>query len=470
MKLLITNLIFIFFNTLSAQTEVFPSIKCSLTGLKSNTITLGYYFGDQMFKADSTNIDTLFGSFQFPVKKLHPGQYFVSIKEGKLFDFWIDDNQRSFEIKGDMQRLDSLIAINSPENTVFFDFSRFAKKQDFLIEQANSSFELIRRASKNDRSLMAEFEQKIRDLNIEKSNYAIQLATANPTFRWSKTIKSVQIPIVPTSIPMRTADQKMNPAYFSWIKDHFWDNTNFQDSTLLYNDIWINYFEAYLGKLTPAHPDSLNQNMDLMLSKIPKNGFFYQYLVKHVTQKFELTDWPFADKVFVHMVDTYQNPKNTPWLDQVTLLRLEDKANAHRSNLVGNIAPDLLISDVNEQIIDLKKIESNLILLIFYSPLCHHCQEAMPIIYQSFLDFEAKGLKAIAVNTDKEYEYWKGFVKENNRKWLDVADPTGANSFEKPFSAWNLPVIYLLDKDKRILRKRIKPEQLNELLTTFYRR
>jgi hypothetical protein len=61
-------------------------------------------------------------------------------------------------------------------------------------------------------------------------------------------------------------------------------------------------------------------------------------------------------------------------------------------------------------------------------------------------------------------------VKEQNRTWIDIADPTGANTFEKSYATYNLPVIYILDKDKRILRKRIKAEELGDLLSKFYKK
>jgi peroxiredoxin len=469
MKIFNTLLFFLLFNTFQAQSQSDSQINVRLDGLKSPQVTIGFYLGDGMYLADSVKVDTILGAFNFSTKKLTPGEYFIAIKEGRLFNFMLDKTGQSFQINGSMMRLDSLIAENSPENTAFLQFEGFSKKQDAKIEQANASLEMIRRAAKNDRSILAEFEKNIQNLQREKLDMALKLSKENPDFLWSKVVKTIQVPEVPSNIPLLLENKRVNPAYYSYIQKHYWDNMNFQDSTLLYNQLWINYFENYLGRFTAAHPDSLNANIDLLLQKTPKNGYYYRYLVKFITQKFELTDWPFADKVFVHMVDTYQNPKTTPWLDQVTLLRLEDKANAHRGNLVGNIAADLILADTAGQTFDLKKVEANGILLIFYSPLCAHCQEAMPKIYEAFLAFEPRGLKAIAVNTDKELDYWKNHVKEKGRKWLDVMDPTFKNAYEKPYSTWNLPVIYLLDKDKRILRKRVKPEELGELLGKFYK-
>jgi hypothetical protein len=90
--------------------------------------------------------------------------------------------------------------------------------------------------------------------------------------------------------------------------------------------------------------------------------------------------------------------------------------------------------------------------------------EVMPDIYQTWLAYEKTGLKAVAISTDDQYDYWRKFVGQQNWQWTDLADPTGKNAFQNDYAAFNLPVIYLLDKDKKIIRKRIKPEKLGETL------
>jgi hypothetical protein len=39
---------------------------------------------------------------------------------------------------------------------------------------------------------------------------------------------------------------------------------------------------------------------------------------------------------------------------------------------------------------------------------------------------------------------------------------------EKQYNAANLPVIYILDKDKRILQKRVKPNELGAILGKYF--
>jgi hypothetical protein len=93
----------------------------------------------------------------------------------------------------------------------------------------------------------------------------------------------------------------------------------------------------------------------------------------------------------------------------------------------------------------------------------------LPKIYQTFLDYQVKGLAAVALNTDQESAYWKKFVKQQNWQWYDVDDPKSMEQLELQYAIFNLPVIYLLDKDKKILAKKVKPADLGAVLGNYFK-
>lgn len=71
----------------------------------------------------------------------------------------------------------------------------------------------------------------------------------------------------------------------------------------------------------------------------------------------------------------------------------------------------------------------------------------------------------MALNTHRQHLYWKKFVVQKGWQWLDLASPNGINTLEKQYAAVNLPIIYLLDKEKRIVMKRVQPDKLSEALS-----
>jgi thiol-disulfide isomerase/thioredoxin len=292
----------------------------------------------------------------------------------------------------------------------------------------------------------------------------------HPERLFAKMLRSVHYPPPPAGLKPYDSKGQPNNDFFRWIKAHYWDQNDFTDKRLLYNDLWYRYLNGYLEKFTAAQPDSLNAAIDRLLRKMPKDSLFYQFTVQYTSQLFEQSGWPGADRVFVHLADTYLQPGSTPWLDEATLLRIQYKADINRPNLTGNPAPPLVLPDETDHPVRLDTIHAPFTLLIFYSPLCEHCMSYLPDIYQTYLDARPLGLAAVAVNTDNEYQNWKQFVVQQGWLWYDVADPSGKNDFEKPFAAFNLPVLYLLDKDKKILLKRIPPEDLRQVLQYYLQR
>ncbi len=438
-----------------------------IDGLKTPRANLCYYFGDQAFRLDSAAVDTLTGTVQFSSAGRHAGLYFLSVKAGRLFDFILEKPGTSFTIRGSIAHLDSLQAENSPENTAFFENKRAEAALKASIEQAKSALQMVNEATHNDPEATAEFSSKLRQRQEELTSLRNSFIAAHPGHLYARVLRAVQLPVPPAGLPDRDKNGKANPAFYAWLQQHYWEASDFSDDNLLYNNLWASLLNPYFSRVVASQPDSLIRAIDALLAKMPKDGPVYQFTVKYLTQRFEQSDWRNADQVFVHLADTYQKPASTPWLDQATLLRIEEKANIHRRNLTGQPAPPLALPDVSGQNWDLSKITTPYTLLIFYSPLCAHCQESMPGVYQTWKDYASKGLGAVAVSMEN-YDFWKNYVRQKGWAWQNVADPSGKNEFQKDYNAWNLPVIYLLDKDHNILRKRVRTTELVEVLREYF--
>ena len=448
------------------QMAVAARIDVQLSGLKASYALLGLYSAGSVLRIDSVAVDTSTGRFAFSKANLQPGVYFVSANRSRLFDFLLSSTADSFSIRGDLADLSNLKAINSPENEAYFAFERQRKSIEAKIIARKSMYQSVREATNNDPDVMKPLENEIDAYYRNIDSMARVFIFRHPGHLYAKMLQSVRPRIPSKSVPP-TLDGKANPAYARWMRKHYWDYTDFQEESLLNNQFWPTFFDNYFNLFVTATPDSITSAIDQVLRLMPKNGAFYRFSVLRFIQNFEMSDAPGADIIFVHLADNYLKINETPWLDIATLSRLEYKANAFRPVLTGKAAPALRLSDENNRSVQLDTIAAPLTMLVFYSPLCSHCMEVMPDIYQTWLDARGFGLQALAVSTDDQFRNWQQFVRQQNWEWFDLADPAGENTFEKQYLTNNLPVIYLLDKNKRILRKRIKPEALREVLKTY---
>ncbi|MBL7824999.1 MAG: redoxin domain-containing protein [Saprospiraceae bacterium] len=440
-------------------------IKAEIKGLGSNVAYLGFYEGGKAY-----SLDTLLaggGSDQFSASyvSLSPGIYFLTTNKGKMFDFVVSKPTDTIIIGLDLARPDSAWSINSPENEAFFRFETYRKKLESAIDQHKNMRNMMAKATEGDTSVVNPVDRKISALYIQTDSLALDFVKRRPNDLFSAMLRSVRPPEPPASIKPLNKNGQPNPAYQVWQKKHFWDNTDFSNETLLKNVFWQVFFDNYFARYVKPLPDSIINSVDEILRETPKNGAFYRFIVLRITQYYEMNEFAGADRIFVHMVDRFLKKDETPWLDQATLERLDYKASVHRPNLTGSLATNFTMKDETGKQIELYEIDAPVTVLIFYSPLCQHCMEVMPKIYQTWLDYAAKSVAALAINTDKQEAYWKKFVAQQHWNWHDLSDENQIEQLDKQFGIYSLPVIYVLDRQKRILYKRVKPNELGNLLS-----
>ena len=89
----------------------------------------------------------------------------------------------------------------------------------------------------------------------------------------------------------------------------------------------------------------------------------------------------------------------------------------------------------------------------------------MPKYVELSKKYKSQGFKVYSVCTRIEIDKWKEFLKEYGiEDWINVMDPYGRSGFRDNYDIYSTPVSYLLDKDKKILAKRLDPEQIDKML------
>ena len=134
------------------------------------------------------------------------------------------------------------------------------------------------------------------------------------------------------------------------------------------------------------------------------------------------------------------------------------------------------MKDLNGKTHTLQSINADYTLLIFYGHTCGHCKTEIPKIkntIDSLINLKYD-IKTFAVATEFDVSEWKKFIKEQKTEsWINVADishddegnPLASSDWRDKYDIYSTPVVYLLDKEKRILAKRITHQQFAEIIT-----
>ena len=184
------------------------------------------------------------------------------------------------------------------------------------------------------------------------------------------------------------------------------------------------------------------------------------------------------DAIFVHLFNKYHSKGLTPWLNEKQLETISRRAYMQMSNLIGAQAADLNMVDSTGKPKTLFNQAAEYTFVVFWDPTCGHCKEEIPRIDSFYrASWKEKGMKIYAVlsDNDKKTE-WVNYLKEKKLSdWINVYETkeaenlissTNQPSYKQLYDVIQTPTIFLLDKEKRIIAKKLGPQQINDLLKT----
>jgi thiol-disulfide isomerase/thioredoxin len=110
----------------------------------------------------------------------------------------------------------------------------------------------------------------------------------------------------------------------------------------------------------------------------------------------------------------------------------------------------------------LSEVRAPVMVLVFWEPNCGHCKKEIPKLKELVWDkFSDEGVKIFAVYTQVEKKPWTDFIEEHELyDWINVYDPYNRTNFRDLYDIYSTPTVYVLDKNKKIIGKRIGIEQL----------
>ena len=469
-KLFSLSLLLITSLNLFAQTKEGFSIRGKVRGIKDTTVFLAHYFGyNQQVIKDTAKVDAQ-GNFHFMGKKTLPeGLYLVSLPKNKYMDIIIGNQEFSFET--DTANLIAKMKISgSKENEVFFKFQQdMAAKFDEM--------KAVEMEKKMGNTSLAGV--KIKRIQNEISKFQKEWLESTQGMLVHKLIKASQDPEIPpfTKPVLTKADTTALYQYqFNYYKNHFWDNVDLSDDRLMRSPFLQKKIERYFDDLTVQVSDSIIKSSDVVLS-LAKGRDVRRYVIYKIASTYENPKILGTDGAFVHIAERYYIGEPTLW-DTATVRKMKERVTVLKPLLVGKTFPDMYLTDTLGTEIQIPKIAADYTVLFIYDPECSHCRESAPKLAKAYENLKAKNVKVIAASIDRAPAKWKKFIKEFKLEsmihGIDIhKNPQSGKEeyytdFKNSFDVYATPVVYVLDRDKKIIAKRLPVEQIEDFVN-FHR-
>lgn len=453
-------LLFTLFSCIGATAQY--NLKFKIEGLKDTTVFLARYLGDKLYYADTANSKN--GSVTFNKDHYDGGVYAVICPGPKYFEVILAE--KSIEIETNMDDFISNMKVKkSEENKVFYDYIKFIgdKKKES-------------QAFKDDK-------EKMQALDNEVKNYQKNLVANHSSMLTGKLINMSIDPEIPDEI------KDNDTLRYEYYKTHYWDNIDLKDKRLVHSPVFKNKVEFYFKKLLLQQPDTLCEHAHKVIDQIEEGSEMFKYVVHYITYNYETSKIMGMDGVFVCMADSYYCPPDNSkafWLKEEKLKELCERKDALKPLLMGQQAPRIILADTSEKnwIDFYTQVKTEYTALIFWADDCGHCKKEMPKLKKLYDELKTKNISVefVAVGTSLENKGWKKFIKEKNLNWINISDFPYANehpeeflyqkqvtdlkslNFRKTYDIFSTPQIYLLDKNKVIVAKRLDANNLAKII------
>ena len=459
-------------------------IKTKINGLKDTIIILGHYLNKSMYPDDTAKVDKKgYGVFKGD-RPLPGGMYLIYLPSTRYFEMILGEDQE-FSLETDtVNFIESLSYKGSEENQVFLTFQRFMIG---LRKEADSVQALIKNTTvETEKENLYEQAGKINESRIA---YIEKVAGDYPGLfaaRFLKATLDINVPDPPRDANGNVIDSTWQYYYF---RNHYFDNFDISDPRLLRTPLYEEKVMHYITKVVPQIPDSLIVEADKLIEKTRSDSNLFRYMLITLFNYFGKSNYMGMDAVQIHIADKYYITDSW-WSDPKFIADLKERVEKTKPLLIGKIAPDIelvlvpaehFIKAQNDTILKkfphvgnhfkLSEVEAEFLVLVFWEADCGHCKTAIPNLYEIYeKKLKETGVKVLAVSTlfgEEGKVKWIDFINSHKLyAWMNAWNPYSYD-FKVQYDVMTTPQIFILDRNKKIVAKKIAAEQVEDIIRAF---
>lgn len=457
------------FGTADAQGSAYE-IRANIRPFRQGYLYLAHHYGKKQYLIDSARIDERGDAVFSGKEKLLGGVYMIAYPEKNGWIECMIDKEQRFSVEADTSDpMGSIRFAGSPDNELFVAYQR--KSYELGTELNRLQQQLQQAPPENAEAIRSSMQTK----SAELTNYRQGIMQQHSAHLLSAIFQVLKEPTVPPAAEHPGGRYDTLYAY-QYYKTHYWDGISLTDERLIRTPVFQQRLERYFGEIIPQHPDSLIQAAGEIIDAARTNPEMFKYLLATLTDKYVNPQYMGQDAVFVYLFEKYFiTGQADSWMNEKYKKFIFDRGYSLMANVIGKKASNFEFLDTLGRKSNLFAVNASFTVLCFWDPTCGHCQEEVPRLDTLFQQkWKKQGVSIVGMMTDGGEDKWREFIRKHNlRGWMHVhqtqamkdADvAAGRPGFRQLYDVYQTPMLYLLDKEKRIVAKRLSYSQVDELL------
>jgi len=395
-------------------------------------------------------------------KSLEPGLYFLVGDEKTLGSFILSSHKdQTFTIEVSS---DNLSFANSHDNDLYNNYiqqiKNYGSQLDSLQQeyaQASQSMPQYMLAP-----LVENLTKQAEEISLHKREFQLQTGSElTGSLTATIALATLEIPTPPKEIQNQASE------YQPYLLEHFFDNFPWNDPRVFntpYADIRIKEFASFLVKSKKTEYGTYVLKA-LQAAKVDTASYF------HLFDQLEKVLGDHASPVRIEpiYIQMLKDMQTLPKLPEFRARHCKYELSKIDINHAGDIAPNFTIVTNFGDTTTLHDIQSDYMLLYLQHPTCPTCQKIRKMIadYPTLNNAIASGkLKVLMVYFEDESEVWNNYIhsSEANPSYMHGWNFDQSIENKNLYDTRAIPYMFLLDKDKRIIKKNVMETELeNEI-------
>ena len=204
------------------------------------------------------------------------------------------------------------------------------------------------------------------------------------------------------------------------------------------------------------------------IEKARGSKLMFKYMVHDITERYLKSPYMGHEKIYINMINRYYASGDATWMPPTALDKEIARAKKWENSMLLKTVPDLACPDTNGNVHNLYSLNAKYKILIFWAYDCGHCQTEIPKVYEFYKKSkEIYNLEVMAVNSGTDVQLWKNKVKSLNLEWLNVNGLVANYDWHDYFDVESTPLILILDKDNRIIGKKVPASNIENYIKLY---
>lgn len=260
-----------------------------------------------------------------------------------------------------------------------------------------------------------------------------------------KIFPMIEIPAIITE-PTQRAD---------YLAQHYWDKFNFTDTSYISPpEITEQALANYINVLTMIPAQQASSALKGMMAKAEADSAMFAHFCNLYDKYLYDPNSPMRnEELYIPVLEAIVTSGN---VDEVEKIRPEHRLNLALRNRPGHQATNITYTLASGATGNLNSVKSEYIILFFYNPDCHNCQEIRESLTASTIITnlqKTNQLKVVAIYPDEDITAWKKYIPNVPKEWINAYDENLVIRDKEIYDLKAIPTLYLLDKNKKILLK-----------------